>query len=228
MTSQFASFLAPCRQRILSCLALLLALVLNFSLVHPAQAATFPRVAAWGLHDAGQSGVLAGVDNGGAGLPGATEKVADGQASPQPGGQFFLPSIGQNGGLAGAAYGYPNAGLMVLILVLVVVGGGIALRVSHRRPQITPPPHPTLAEAQPFAIADYRAYLVRLWRENPQAPWRASAQCARTGEKSYFSTLADLYAFLETQTAAPSTAPPAAGVAANQDQKSQLTVPIGP
>lgn len=46
----------------------------------------------------------------------------------------------------------------------------------------------------------YIAYLVRLWQESPHAPWRASAQCASTGEKIYFATLAELFAFLESQT----------------------------
>lgn len=48
--------------------------------------------------------------------------------------------------------------------------------------------------------ANYNAYLVRLWQESPNAAWRASAQCAHTGEKLYFATLAELFTFLETQT----------------------------
>lgn len=197
MTSQFANALAPHRPCTLSWLALLLALLLNLSLVHSAQAE---------------------VGKGSMGATGIANVIAAGQGQTQPSGQFFWSSMGQNGSLAGAAYGYPNAGLMVLILLLVVVGGGIALRGTHRRPQITAPPHPIFAEPSPFAAADYSAYLVRIWREHPHAPWRASAQCARTGEKRYFSTLADLYAFLETQTAAQSAAPPATGLAANPDR----------
>jgi len=39
-----------------------------------------------------------------------------------------------------------------------------------------------------------------MWQEKPSAPWRAFAQCASTGEKFYFATLADLFTFLEAQT----------------------------
>ena len=46
----------------------------------------------------------------------------------------------------------------------------------------------------------YRAYLVRLWQESAHTPWRASAQCASTGAKIYFATLAELFVFLESQT----------------------------
>ena len=46
----------------------------------------------------------------------------------------------------------------------------------------------------------YHAYLVRLWQDGPHAPWRASAQCAQTGEKRLFVDLDALFAFLQTQT----------------------------
>lgn len=64
-----------------------------------------------------------------------------------------------------------------------------------------------------FKPVNYSAYLVRLWQETPHTPWRASAQCARTGQKRYFATLAELFAFLETQTLAapPELEPPADG-----------------
>lgn len=45
----------------------------------------------------------------------------------------------------------------------------------------------------------YRAYLVRLWRDTPQSPWRVSAQSAETGEVIRFADLKALYAFLNTQ-----------------------------
>lgn len=51
-----------------------------------------------------------------------------------------------------------------------------------------------------FRPNNYSAYLVRLWQETPHTPWRASAQCASTGQKQYFATLAELFAFLEEQT----------------------------
>jgi hypothetical protein len=59
---------------------------------------------------------------------------------------------------------------------------------------------PTMSEAELFILANYTAYLVRLWRESDHSPWRASTQCASTGEKVYFATLADLFKFLEAQT----------------------------
>lgn len=52
----------------------------------------------------------------------------------------------------------------------------------------------------------YQAYLVRLWQDNSQAPWRASTQCVQTGERRFFGDLAALCAFLVAQTTAKSTA----------------------
>jgi hypothetical protein len=46
----------------------------------------------------------------------------------------------------------------------------------------------------------YRAYLVRMWQEHPQSPWRASVQNAQTGELRIFSDLEQLVAFLYAQT----------------------------
>ena len=43
----------------------------------------------------------------------------------------------------------------------------------------------------------YDAYLVRLWRDSQQSPWRASAQSVEDGEIIHFSNLAALCAFLE-------------------------------
>lgn len=57
-----------------------------------------------------------------------------------------------------------------------------------------------MAETELFKPPHYTAYLVRMWQENPHTPWRASAQCASTGEKVYFATLEALFAFLRTQT----------------------------
>jgi hypothetical protein len=50
----------------------------------------------------------------------------------------------------------------------------------------------------------YIAYLVRMWQEDEEIPWRASAQSARTGEKFYFSDLESLFLFLRAQTDADS------------------------
>ena len=47
---------------------------------------------------------------------------------------------------------------------------------------------------------NYTAYLVRLWQDSGQGPWRASAQSVQTGERVLFASLAELFAFLEGQT----------------------------
>jgi hypothetical protein len=49
---------------------------------------------------------------------------------------------------------------------------------------------------------DYAAYLLRLWRETGgrQAQWRASLQNPHTGERVGFSSLQELFAFLEEET----------------------------
>ena len=49
----------------------------------------------------------------------------------------------------------------------------------------------------------YRAYLLRLWQaeaEGDRLVWRAALEDARTGERHGFADLAQLWAFLETQT----------------------------
>ena len=47
---------------------------------------------------------------------------------------------------------------------------------------------------------DYLAYLLRLWRDGEDKPWRATLQNPHTGERRHFSTLAALLSFLEEQT----------------------------
>lgn len=47
----------------------------------------------------------------------------------------------------------------------------------------------------------YSAYLVRLWRDTPSTPWRASAQSVQSGETVRFGSLQALFAFLDAQTA---------------------------
>ena len=44
----------------------------------------------------------------------------------------------------------------------------------------------------------YTAYLVRLWQDTAQGPWRASAQSVQSGQITRFGSLAELFAFLET------------------------------
>jgi hypothetical protein len=65
-----------------------------------------------------------------------------------------------------------------------------------------------MTKAELFRPPNYSAYVVRLWQESPDTLWRASAQCAGTGEKLYFATLAELFVFLEAQTVATTTIMP--------------------
>lgn len=59
----------------------------------------------------------------------------------------------------------------------------------------------------PTAPADYHAYLLRLWRERPDGPWRVWLQDAATGERHGFVGLSAVMRFLWAQTEEP--APPA-------------------
>jgi hypothetical protein len=46
---------------------------------------------------------------------------------------------------------------------------------------------------------EYQSYLLRLWRDDPQAPWRASLQSTATGEIQGFADTASLVTFLVAQ-----------------------------
>jgi hypothetical protein len=46
----------------------------------------------------------------------------------------------------------------------------------------------------------YRLYVLRVWRNGQDDPWRASLDFAHTGERLPFATLPELYAFLESET----------------------------
>lgn len=65
---------------------------------------------------------------------------------------------------------------------------------------------------------NYCAYLVRLWQDNPNDGWRASAQSAQSGETVRFADLAQLFAFLQAQTARQPADPAQPG--ANQESQS--------
>lgn len=45
----------------------------------------------------------------------------------------------------------------------------------------------------------YAAYMVRLWQDTPDGPWRASAQSVQSGEIVRFGALHDLFAFFMTE-----------------------------
>jgi hypothetical protein len=47
---------------------------------------------------------------------------------------------------------------------------------------------------------NYQAFLVRLWRDGPQEPWRASAKEVANGRELFFSSPEKLFLFLYAQT----------------------------
>lgn len=51
------------------------------------------------------------------------------------------------------------------------------------------------------ANANYHSYLLRLWRDGANHPWRASLHCSATGEKFAFADLLALFTFLLEQAA---------------------------
>jgi hypothetical protein len=60
--------------------------------------------------------------------------------------------------------------------------------------------------AQEFTLDEpyfpYQVYILRMWRDGTQTPWRAVLEHARTGERHAFVELADLFAFLEAEAGA--------------------------
>ena len=52
----------------------------------------------------------------------------------------------------------------------------------------------------------YRSYMVRLWREAPDAPWHCQVQCVGTRQEWRFAGLAELFEFLVADTAGKSEA----------------------
>lgn len=45
-----------------------------------------------------------------------------------------------------------------------------------------------------------QAFLVRLWRDGPDEPWRASAKEVANGREFFFASLEKLFLFLYAQT----------------------------
>lgn len=46
-------------------------------------------------------------------------------------------------------------------------------------------------------MSNYHAYLIRLWRENEQAPWRAELISSQTGKQLPFASLALAHTYLQ-------------------------------
>ncbi|MBK8430332.1 MAG: hypothetical protein IPL28_03080 [Chloroflexi bacterium] len=54
---------------------------------------------------------------------------------------------------------------------------------------------------------NYHAYLVRLWREHEQAPWRAELVVPHTHERHLFASTEQLYRFVEETLGQPTVEP---------------------
>ncbi|CAG0929847.1 hypothetical protein TFLX_01429 [Thermoflexales bacterium] len=52
-------------------------------------------------------------------------------------------------------------------------------------------------------------YILRVWREDADTPWRAAVQSAATGDRTYFAALEDVCRFLHTLTGATPAVPTA-------------------
>ncbi|GIK56653.1 MAG: hypothetical protein BroJett015_23160 [Chloroflexota bacterium] len=48
-------------------------------------------------------------------------------------------------------------------------------------------------------MTNYHAYLIRLWRDDEQQPWRAELVSPRSGEARHFATPEQAYAYLQQQ-----------------------------
>jgi hypothetical protein len=51
-----------------------------------------------------------------------------------------------------------------------------------------------------MAAREYKAYLLRMWRDNQNSSWRALLENPNNGERAAFATLEELVAFLEATT----------------------------
>ena len=48
----------------------------------------------------------------------------------------------------------------------------------------------------------YQSYLLRLWRDDQDAPWRVSLQSTRDGRQHFFTDLEEAWRFLRQRTGA--------------------------
>ena len=53
----------------------------------------------------------------------------------------------------------------------------------------------------------YQSYLLRLWRDNPRAPWQASLQSTATEETLHFADVGQMWDYLQAQMAGESNPP---------------------
>lgn len=50
---------------------------------------------------------------------------------------------------------------------------------------------------------NYHSYLLRLWRDQPDEPWRAALQATATGERINFAEIPQMFEFLLATLAPP-------------------------
>ena len=55
---------------------------------------------------------------------------------------------------------------------------------------------------------NYRSYLLRLWRDQPDDPWRAALQATTTGERINFAEVSQMFDFLLATLSVPPTMNP--------------------
>lgn len=60
-------------------------------------------------------------------------------------------------------------------------------------------------------MSDYHAYLIRLWRDDMQQPWRAELVSPHTGEVVRFATAEHLFSHMQKQIEADTDQPPEHG-----------------
>jgi hypothetical protein len=65
---------------------------------------------------------------------------------------------------------------------------------------------------------NYRSYLLRLWRDQPDAPWRAALQSTVTGERINFAEIPQMFGFLLATLETPSAVAPPVVSAPSQDE----------
>jgi len=68
---------------------------------------------------------------------------------------------------------------------------------------------------------NYRSYLLRLWRDQPDDPWRAALQSTATGERINFAEIPQMFEFLLATLATPTAVEPTTANAPNVDEGTQ-------
>lgn len=60
-------------------------------------------------------------------------------------------------------------------------------------------------------MTNYQAFLVRLWRDDQQQPWRAELVSPHTGEAIRFATAEQMLGYMQEQMVGDTNPPPAPG-----------------